>query len=79
MNKPFIVNVLINYSKHSPPLLKIQQPSLPQLHAYANDPSNKSSPYDIRKAQAPAMYVACMWCTQEKKEKSYQIRVAKMP
>lgn len=69
MNKSFIVNVLINYGKHSPPLLKIQQASLAQLHAYANDPSNKSSPYDIRKTQTPVMYVFCMWCTQEKKRK----------
>lgn len=70
MNQSLIANVLINCSKHSPPLLKIQQPSLSQLHAYANDPSNKSSPYDIRKTQTLAMYVACMWYTQEKKKKN---------
>lgn len=76
MNKSFIVYVLINYSKHSPPLLKIKQASLSQLHAYANNPSNKSSPYDIRKTQTSVMYVVCMWYTQEKK--MYQIRVVKM-
>lgn len=69
MNKSFIVYVLINYSKHSPPLLKIQQASLSQLHPYANDPSNKFSPYDIRKTQTSVMYVAGVWYTQEKKRK----------
>lgn len=71
MNKSLIVNVLINYSKHSPPLLKMQQALLSQLHAYANHPSNKSSLYDIRKTQTSVLHVACMWNTQEKEKKNH--------
>lgn len=58
----------------------MQQALLSQLHAYANNPSNKSRPYDIKKTQTSVIYFACMWYTQEKKkEKSYEIRVLKMP
>lgn len=70
MNKPFIVNVLINYSKHSPPLLKIQQASLSQPHAYANNPSNKSSPYDIRK-NPDLLCMLLAYGTHKKKKKNH--------